>query len=249
MQKSSFLDSYKNNRNKNPRRNKFCGSWTVRGRLPGQPRNIVRYARLGCKGWTCPYCGPRRARQLRHGIVHAARRRNLRRFMTLTLDPRTCKPEESAKYLKKSWAKFRTYVKRKYGKSFTFISITEFQKSGYAHLHVLVDRYMPQIWIQRSWQAVGGGKFVNIRMADIHRISAYLSKYLTKDILLSNYYEKYRRYSTSRDLHLFEKPKKGEWELIKMPINSVYGQFKEEQIRDIDTGDGGIVWFLAQEIS
>jgi hypothetical protein len=32
---------------------------------------------------------------------------------------------------------------------------------------------------------VGGGRIVDIRLVDMHRISRYLSKYLTKELLLS----------------------------------------------------------------
>ncbi len=215
--KLPLLDSYKNNRNT------FCGKWTVKGQVDSEKHGKVwRYARLNCKSWKCDRCGPKRARQLRHAIVEAAQAHGLTRFLTLTLDPKTCSPEESITYARECWNKMRTYFKRKFGKAITYIVILEFQKSGYAHLHVLVDRFISQSWIQSKWQAVGGGKFVNIRQVDIHRVSAYLSKYLTKDLLLSHQYQKYRRYTTSRDIKLVKKPEKGQWSLIVAPIEIVF---------------------------
>jgi hypothetical protein len=42
-----------------------------------------------------------------------------------------------------------------------------------------------EAWISQAWQSVGGCRIVDIRLVDIHRVGAYLSKYLTKDLLLS----------------------------------------------------------------
>ncbi|HWR84173.1 MAG TPA: hypothetical protein VN285_12805 [Candidatus Deferrimicrobium sp.] len=117
-------------------------------------------------------------------------------------------------YIRECWAKFRTYLTRKEGEAITFIAILEFQNSGYAHLHVLIDRHIPFVWIQQAWQAIGGGKFVNVKHVDIRRIAAYLSKYLTKEPLLSPNLGKYRRYTTSRSIVMFSKPEKSRWVLI-----------------------------------
>lgn len=212
---SSFLDSYKHNRNS------FCGRWTVAGKIEDNGKSYRHISRLGCKGWTCPVCGPKKAKRLRHAIIQAATQREMRRFLTLTLDPRHCTADDSEKYIKDCWGKFRVYLNRLNGESIDFIWVLERQKSGYAHLHILVDRYIPQAWIQKSWQAVGGGRFVNIKMVDIHRISAYLSKYLTKELLLTYYRPGTRRYSTSRNIKLFERVKKGLWELIRQSIDSL----------------------------
>jgi len=242
MDNKPLLDSYKNNCNSATEQKKFCGSWTVRGK-PNNKENIILYSRLNCKSWGCERCGPKRVRQLRHKITESATLNNLKRHMTLTLDPRKCSAEQSVIYIKKSWAKFRIYLKRKFSSSITYIAITEFQKNGYAHLHVLVDRRIPFAWIQQSWQAVGGGKFVNIQMVGINNVSAYLSKYLTSDILLSPNYGKYRRYSTSRDLKLFPKPKNGSWELIKLPISLIIEQYPRGKINEIRLDNGIIEWF------
>ena len=237
-QKSPLLDSYKNNRNK------FCGKWSVKGQVKSEKYGKVwRYARLNCKSWKCERCGPKRVKQVRHAIIQVAQEFGLRRFLTLTLDPRSCTPEESVKYARKCWNKMRMYLKRKFGEAISFIAILEFQKSGYAHLHILVDRYINHSWIQKNWQAVGGGKFVNIRQVDIHRVSAYLSKYLTKELLLSPYYQKYRRYTTSRNIKLLSKSGQGNWSLIFLPIDSLLAYLRENML-DSDTSESGNTeWF------
>jgi hypothetical protein len=110
-------------------------------------------------------------------------------------------------------------LKRYAGETIAYVAVLEFQKNGYAHLHVLIDRNLPFHWIQESWQALGGGKFVNIKPIDIHRVAPYLSKYLTKEVLLSSLYGKFRRFTTSRGIVLFVKPPKGQWRLLMVDLD------------------------------
>ena len=197
-------------------RNKRCGCWSLQGKEEGK----TRYIKLGCKAWSCPQCGPKKAKRLRHAIIKRATEKNLRRFLTLTLDPSTCRPEDSVPYIRKCWNKFRTSLKRQGGgKSIAYIAVLELQKNGYAHLHVLVDRYLPQGWISKAWQGVGGGRIVHIKQVDIQRVGAYLSKYLTKELFLVQ--GKARRCTTSRDIMLFEKLSQGQWLLVKLPVEVI----------------------------
>lgn len=238
----TFLDSYKHNRNN------FCGKWSVVGQVDDNGRKYRHIVRLGCKRWTCPVCGPKKAKRLRHAIIQAATRNEMKRFLTLTLDPRHCTAEESVSYIKDCWSKFRVYLNRLNKESIDFIWILERQKSGYAHLHILVDRFIPFLWIQESWQAVGGGKFVNIKKVDIHRVSAYLSKYLTKDIILADYRPGTRRYSTSRSIKLFERVKKGLWELVKQSIDDMRLP-AGSPITEIKCDDNGVLQSFRIEIA
>ncbi len=235
------LDSYKNNRNN------FCGCWTLRGQMKVNNIDIIRYSRLPCKRWTCPDCGIKRVRMLKHAITKIALEKNLNRFLTLTLDHKTCTPEESLMYIRNCWNKFRTYLKRKHGQSITFFAIVEPQKSGHAHLHILVDRYIDQRWISNKWRSVGGGRMVFIKQVDIHRISNYLSKYLTKELLLSHFFSKYRRYTTSRDIKMFPKQSNGTWELIKRPLNSFVKAVGVECSDSHVNKDGEMEWFTIMD--
>ncbi|MCX5800337.1 MAG: hypothetical protein NTX17_03010 [Candidatus Eisenbacteria bacterium] len=108
------------------------------------------------------------------------------------------------------------------GKSVLFISVVEFHKSGIPHLHILIQCYIPQAWISENWEALGGGRIVHIEaIRDLHRISYYLSKYLAKDVILSAPWGT-RRYSTSRDILLFEKRTASGWWLIKCGISLLH---------------------------
>ncbi len=117
-------------------------------------------------------------------------------------------------YIKDCWAKMRVYLRRKFKARITFIWVLELQQDGYAHLHILVDRYMPQGWVKEAWQAVGGGRIVDLRQVQMERAAGYLSKYLTKDLGASGIAKGQRRYGNSRNIHLFAKAAKTGWKII-----------------------------------
>jgi hypothetical protein len=231
---SSSLDSQKHNRNRR------CGVWSVQG----QENNRLRYVRLGCKRWTCPQCGPKKAKRLQRAIAEKATQKGMNRFLTLTLNPATCTSHDSVGYIRECWSKFRTSLKRRLGKTISFISVLELQKSGYAHLHVLVDRYIEQAWVSESWQAVGGGRIVDIRQVDIHRVAPYLSKYLTKVLILAGVRPGQRRYTTSRDILLFVRQESGLWKLMKTPVEFLYSQELGDIVGEERDSEGILQWFV-----
>lgn len=143
----------------------------------------------------------------------------LTRMMTLTLDPK--KIEGSAfDWIQETWRKFREYLRREYG-TMTFIGVVELQRNGNPHLHVLVSRYIPQSWISEQWSALGGGRIVDIRQVDIHRVRAYLAKYLNKAWEQMEIPKGKRRFRTSRDIHLWQDPENAEtktdvWTILRL---------------------------------
>ena len=230
---SSSLDSSRRNRNK------WCGRWSLEGHL----ENRKHYLRLRCKAWRCPVCGPRKASRVRRAILEWATKMGLCRFLTLTLNPRACAAKDSVPYVKYCWAKFRTYLKRRYQAPISFIAVVELQQSGYAHLHILVDRFIEQDWIKEAWQAVGGGEIVDIEYVDIHRIAPYMAKYLTKDLLLAPFKTRQRRYSTSRDITLISKTPSGKWVLLKAPIEFIFAIRRGRLIEVSFDQQGELQWF------
>jgi len=145
----------------------------------------------------------------------------LRRFLTLTLDPAKI-AGDPVRYLNAVFAKLRVYLQRKYGVAPQYIRILEFQKNGNPHFHILIDRYIAREWIQAAWVAVGGGWMVDIRYVDVHRVSRYLSKYLTKEMLMSAPL-RCRRVTTSRSITLFGRtPTESKWTLIKVAISRLF---------------------------
>jgi hypothetical protein len=230
----SSLDEIQNNRNigdlvsfERLGRNGFCGIWTTFGESADGLG--TKFHRLNCKTWACCYCGPKKAKRYRFLIGQLAEREQLTRFLTLTLDPSLIEGD-SVKYLRSVFNKFRLYLRRKYGVPVKYIAILEFHKSGVAHLHLLVDRFIPWEWIKNSWSALGGGQVVFITYVDVHRISRYLSKYLTKDLLLSAP-KRSRRVTTSRSLHLIEKKASNtSWTLLRATIFLLFSRLRDAAI-------------------
>ena len=186
-----------------------CSIGTIFRELPDR-KGIDIFKRLDCKKATCDHCGPIKARRYRKAIAREAEANQLTRFLTLTLDPKLSPgPDESVEYIRECFNKFRTYLKRKFGAGIQYIAVVELQKSGMAHLHILVNRFLDKSWLDEAWRAVGGG-YTWIKYTDVHRVSAYISKYLTKD-LFAAVPSKKKRVSTSRGIRLFEKQASSGW--------------------------------------
>jgi hypothetical protein len=198
-------------------RGKYCGRWSIRGKDPKTGRTVFR--RVNCGSWTCSYCGPRKAKLAKFRIRQQAENLDLRFFLTLTLDPSKVKNErDQVKYVRLVFNRFREYLRRKYGQPPKFICILEFTKRGTPHLHILLDRYIPHEWISRTWDKLGGGRIVFIKKVTIRNVSRYLSKYLTKDLLLSAP-KGARRITTARGIKLFPKFDSGiVWEFLRESI-------------------------------
>src|SRR5205085_6933513 len=101
-------------------------------------------------------------------------------------------------------SKFRVSLYRRFGCAIKYVAVVEHHKSGIAHLHILLANYIEQAWISEAWSALGGGRVCHIKLVDVHRISRYLSKYLTKEMLMYAPHRS-RRVTVSRSLKLFEK--------------------------------------------
>ena len=99
-----------------------------------------------------------------------------------------------------------------------FIAVVELQGNGNPHLHLLVGSYLPKAWISAAWQSLGGGWATRIQHADLHRVAAYLAKYVT-DQSACDLPPGTRRFSASRGLAIFDRSKgDGVWQLVKTNI-------------------------------
>jgi hypothetical protein len=179
----------------------------------------------------------------------------LRRFLTLTLDPKKMNEGWSTKekitFLYHVWRKMRVYLQRKLGKSLVFIAVVELQTNGNPHLHLLVGSYIPKKWISASWEALGGGWSTRITYADVHRVAAYLSKYLT-DESACDLPPGTRRFSTSRGLALFERTKaEGAWIMTRESIEFWHEHSAEVSAERHESGEDGkpqLIAFVAARV-
>jgi hypothetical protein len=176
-------------------------------------------------------------------------------FATLTLDPKKLiEIDEPEKYISNIWRKLRVYLKRYTGESVKFIAVKEWQKNGYPHLHVLLNKYIPQDWLSDTWSSLGGGKIVDIRqIKDIEITGRYVCKYLTKGMMSAP--KGTRRYTTSRGIklntnyipygqqELFDVKKKSGWELKGHGVEDYYYASAPDIIREELDTDGSLKSF------
>jgi hypothetical protein len=102
-----------------------CGRFTLRG----ANKHEAVFMRGNCKCWNCPRCGPKKAGRYKHAIRKNAEKFKLRRFLTLTLDPKTLPAGvDPVEHLRTSFNKLRTYFRRKFGEKISYICVLEFQK-------------------------------------------------------------------------------------------------------------------------
>jgi hypothetical protein len=147
---------------------------------------------------------------------------------TLTLDPKTVPARyrgRTDRYIRKLWRMMRVLLSRKFGESLPFIAVLEFTKNGVAHLHVLFGRYIRQDWLSDAWESIGGGKIVDIRFVDVHRVSAYLAVYLAGDKILHTLEllpKRARIFTTSRSIVLWGKKKTSGWKLRRISTSELY---------------------------
>ena len=203
----------------------ICGGCSVVGPLKGQPGKFG-YKALFCQSYRCNRCRNPKLKKMRARIAQIATEHKLERMATLTLDPSKIeKGERTDRYIRKCWRKMRVSLAREFRKSLVFVGVLEFHKSGIAHLHLLIGRYIRQTWLSKAWKSIGGGRVVDIRSVDVHRVSAYLCVYLVGDKVahtLELLPKRARIFTTSRSIVLWGKKKASGWWLRRDGIETFY---------------------------
>jgi hypothetical protein len=119
----------------------------------------------------------------------------------------------------------RVSLAREFGKSLPFVGVLEFQKNGRAHLHVLLAQYIEQEVLSKAWESIGGGRIVDIRFVDVHRVSAYLAVYLAGEKIahtLEFLARRARIFTTARCIRLWPKTEKCGWRLRRASLSELY---------------------------
>jgi len=204
-----------------------CGTSTVVGPVKGK-LGLFGHGTLFCMSYRCDRCRKPKLKKVRKRISEVAEEHKLTRMVTLTLDPKRIPKRDrkrTDRYIRECWRKMRVLLARKFEGSLPFVGVLEFQKKGNAHLHLLVGRYIPQKWLSIAWQSIGGGRHVDIRFVDVHRVAAYLSPYLTGDKVLHTLEllpKRARIFTTSRSIVLWGKKKASGWWLRRVDPGSLY---------------------------
>jgi len=172
-----------------------------------------------CDSWDCYCCAHRMRCNLIEELDRLVEERpELRRLLTLTLDPEKA-PDDQAeqhRYLTERFNALRTELRDRWP-DLSYVWIREEGESENPHLHLLVDRYMEQAELSRLASRVGLGHIVDIRRVNARNAAKYLTKYLTKGAL-HDLPDGARRYGSSADVDLAvrgssEEPDR-EWDLM-----------------------------------
>jgi hypothetical protein len=202
-----------------------CGNFSVVGPVEGKPGTFGHVC-LFCGSYRCNRCRNPKLKKVRAAIAQIAEEKKLNKLATLTLDmKRVPKGETTDRYIRECWRKMRVSLARKFGETVDYVGVLEFTKKGVAHLHLLLGRFIQQDWLSEAWQAVGGGVIVDIRMVDIHRVTAYLSVYLAGDKIqhtLKLLRVRARIFTTSRSIRLWPKKQKRGWWLRRVDLGALF---------------------------
>jgi hypothetical protein len=160
-------------------------------------------AEYRCDSWDCYCCGHRMQMNIAEELDRLVQERpELRRLLTLTLDPATAPRDqgEQHRYLTERFNALRTEIKDRYP-DLSYVWIREEGESDNPHLHLLVDRYMPQAELSKLSARVGLGHVVDIRRVNARNAAKYVTKYLTKGAM-SELPKGSNRYGSSADIDL-----------------------------------------------
>ena len=156
-----------------------------------------------CGSWDCYCCAYRMRCNLVEEIDRVTDERpEMRRLLTLTLDPERAprSQEERHEFLTDRWNALRTELNDRYP-GFSYIWVREEQENGMPHLHVLIDRFVPQGEVSRMWSRLGAGEIVDLRQVNARNAAHYIGKYLTKEAM-TGLPDGARRYGSSQDIEL-----------------------------------------------
>lgn len=204
-----------------------CGNFSVVGPVKGKP-GMFGHKALFCQSYRCDRCRKPKLKRVRARISEIAQEHKLSRMATLTLDPARIPKQDKARtdrYIRECWRKMRVLLARQFNGTLSFVGVLEFQENGNAHLHVLLGRYIAHKWLSLAWQSIGGGKIVDIRFVDVHRVSAYLTVYLAGDKVaqtLELLPKRARIFTTSRSIVLWGKKKESHWWLRREYLETLY---------------------------
>ena len=181
-----------------------CGKGTLTREHPLKA-GIHQYLRAKCKKLACLECGPVKTKHYQAAVHKAAAAHKLHRHIILTLDPGLIPADvDSVTYIQQVWTRFRSWMQDKRGLSLTYIRVIQLQENGTAHFHLVVSETITQETIIEGWTACGGGHQCRIRFRDPHRGAEYITRYITRELMLV--LPKGRRIlSCSRGILLFEK--------------------------------------------
>lgn len=135
-----------------------------------------------CKRWDCPHCH----QVNRQKVISIARRGAPNALLTLTVNRNHyATPEDAAEALKRGLRLLRLRLARHPRfERFEFLAVFEKHKSGYPHLHLVIQApFIPWKLLRRMWEGITGSYQVDIRkISNAGSAAWYVAKYIGKDL-------------------------------------------------------------------
>jgi hypothetical protein len=158
-----------------------------------------------CNSYFCETCANRKRRLLEKKFKNLKFNGRLR-FLTLTLSTNQYTPEQALERISGFCNDFCHRLRdRKY--KFQFFKIIELTKNNQAHLHILINCFIPKDIVTKIWKDITGSYITDIRaIPNKQKAVDYLLKYMTKAINSTANYLFFllrkRRYSYSQNFFL-----------------------------------------------
>jgi hypothetical protein len=108
-----------------------------------------------CSSNYCPDCRAKLLLQLRKALYRSMKGKQWR-LITLTFAQRDVTNLQVLKALSKAFRRLSLRLKKDFP-GIQYCRTIEVHQSGYPHIHMVVDRYIPIGWLQLQWNKVGGG--------------------------------------------------------------------------------------------
>jgi hypothetical protein len=156
-----------------------------------------------CDSWDCYCCAHRMRMNLIEDLERLVEERpELTRLLTLTVGHEGPEDtDEQHEYITDRFNALRTNLREEYP-NLSYVWIRhEGDENGRAHLHLLVDRYIPQGDLVEMSTNVGLGEVVDIRRVEARNAAHYLTSYLGRGAL-AELPKGLRRYGSSSDIDL-----------------------------------------------
>lgn len=167
-----------------------------------EPDCIALLTRPSCKQWDCPSCAAKNAKRWIARVINHINRTGTVygwHFFTLTAHEKMRGVSSSVKNLREGWKKLYNRILRKFGVS-SYVKVWEAHNDGSFHLHGLMDAKIAKRWLKNNARECGMGYQVDIRtVSNAGQVAGYISKYMVKSGLGSEYPKGLRRIEVSRD--------------------------------------------------
>ena len=216
-----------------------------------------------CKSDYCPVCRPRNLLYRRKQLFRLL---NKDRWRMVELTFKNHKKDKTEQFVEahEMLKKLIQRLRRIY-KNFKYVRVFEVHKSGYPHVHLVVNCYIPVKSLYEHWKELGGG-FVSIHEPKcskcggslpclVHHQKKFISsknaaRYLTEELEKKKqdphalgvefWIAQVRSITTSRNLPLKKLPSSGEWMYVRGAPNLKDAMYEYEKLMYDHEFNGGL---------